>query len=346
MTCWCLLKRDFGVRLAAASKVSRIQSDFDFLPIRAAFSISSTSDGSNRQNSRARREEPLGSGGLPNLDFLLICKSFLCAQKVLALLLGLILLYAQQMTTSMSTHPQAVVPAHNSVVKDIPVNAPLRESSGPGPVENRRIVEVAFKSANAPFRESLAKPPRKPRNADRRSREFLSPAEVERLIEAAQGVGRHGHRDGTMILIAYRHALRVSELTALRWDQFDLAQAFVHVRRRKNGTASNHPLHGPELRALRRLQREYPKSAYVFTTERNGPPTDSAVRKMIARAGIAAGLEFPVHPHMLRHATGYKLANDGQDTRSIQHYLGHKNISHTVRYTELSSERFKNFWQD
>ena len=139
-----------------------------------------------------------------------------------------------------------------------------------------------------------------------------------------------------MIQIAYRHALRVSELTALRWDQVDLAQGLLHVRRRKNGNPSTHPLHGPELRALRRIQRDYPESPYIFTGERKGPLTDFTVRKMVARAGIAAGLEFPVHPHMLRHAAGYKLANDGQDTRAIQHYLGHKNISHTVRYTELS----------
>ena len=84
----------------------------------------------------------------------------------------------------------------------------------------------------------------------------------------------------------------------------------------------------------------------MFVTERKGPLTDSAFRKIVARAGAAAGLDFPVHPHMLRHATGFKLANDGQDTRAIQHYLGHKNIQHTVRYTELSSDRFKEFWDD
>jgi len=250
------------------------------------------------------------------------------------------------MTKLTSTHRQEAVPAHHSADVIIPENAPIRESSRPKPVENGRIVEVAFKPANTRFRESSSNPPRKPRNADRRSREFLSPAEVEQLIGAAQGVGRHRHRDATMILIAYRHALRVSELTALRWDQVDLAQGLLHVRRRKNGTASNHPLHGPELRALRRLQRDYPNSPYVFTGERKGPLTDSTVRKMVARAGQRAALLFPVHPHMLRHAAGYKLANDGQDTRSIQHYLGHKNITHTVRYTELSPERFKDFWQD
>lgn len=246
----------------------------------------------------------------------------------------------------MSTNPQNASRGYQTTLKSIPENTHFRESSAPGRVENGRIVEVAFKAANPRFRESSAKPPRKRPNAERRSREFLSPAEVEKLMEAAQGVGRHGHRDATMILIAYRHALRVSEVVTLRWDQVDLAQGVLHVRRLKNGNPSTHPLHGPELRALRRLRRDYAASPYVFTGERKGPLTDSAVRKIVARAGTTAGLEFPVHPHMLRHAAGYKLANDGQDTRAIQQYLGHRNISHTVRYTELSPERFKDFWTD
>ncbi len=149
-----------------------------------------------------------------------------------------------------------------------------------------------------------------------------------------------------MILIAYRHGLRVSELIALRWDQVDLKQGLLHVNRLKNGTPSNHPVRGPEIRALRRLQREYADTPYVFVTERKGPLTASTVRKILARAGKEAKLPFPVHPHMLRHACGYKLANDGHDTRAIQHYLGHKNITHTVKYTELAADRFNGFWQD
>lgn len=246
----------------------------------------------------------------------------------------------------MNANPQLRLQANQAAIDTIPENAPFRESSGPKQVQNGRIVEVAFQPADTRFRESSAKPPRKQPNAARRSREFLTPSEVEALMSAAEKVGRHGHRDATIILIAFRHGLRVSELCSLRWDQVDLAQGLLHVNRRKNGTPSTHPLHGPELRALRRLKREYGDSPYLFSSERRGPLTDSSVRKMVARAGVAAGLKFPVHPHMLRHAAGYKLANDGQDTRAIQHYLGHRNITHTVRYTELSSERFKDFWQD
>ncbi len=175
---------------------------------------------------------------------------------------------------------------------------------------------------------------------------YLTASEVQALMDAARKTGRHGHRDATLILIAYRHGLRVSELVSLRWDQIDLPQGLLHVARVKHGTPSTHPLRGPEIRALRRLQRDYPASPYVFTTERKGPLTTDNVRKIVARAGDRAKIGFPVHPHMLRHACGFKLANDGQDTRALQHYLGHKNIQHTVRYTELAADRFKGFWKD
>ncbi len=191
-----------------------------------------------------------------------------------------------------------------------------------------------------------ALPPRRTSNLDRRTREYLTPSEVEKLLQAAGKVGRHGARDRTLIMIAYRHGLRVSELVAMRWEQIDLKAGLVHVNRLKNGLASTHPIRGPELRALRELKREYPSSPYLFVSELGGPLTPATVRKLLARAGELARLPFPIHPHMLRHSTGYKLANDGHDTRAIQHYLGHKNITHTVRYTELSPERFKNFWKD
>jgi type 1 fimbriae regulatory protein FimE len=187
--------------------------------------------------------------------------------------------------------------------------------------------------------------PKRLKNAEVRSREYLTEEEVTALQKAAKSTGRHGHRDATLILLAYRHGLRVSELVALRWDQVDLKQGLLYVARRKNGTPSTHPLRGPEIRSLRRLCRTT-SSPYIFVSERDGPLTPSTVRKLIARAGREAGLGFPVHPHMLRHACGFKLANDGQDTRAVQHYLGHKNIQHTVRYTDLNPDRFKNFWED
>ena len=164
----------------------------------------------------------------------------------------------------------------------------------------------------------------------------------------------HGGEQAPQNLISRKHyrgvnvfLLNSMHYAAPFWLTYKQAQELGgHVRRLKNGNASTHPIHGPELRALRRLQRDYPDSPYVFTGERKGPLTPSSVRKIVARAGKAGGMPFPIHPHMFRHAAGYKLANDGQDTRSIQAYLGHRNITHTVRYTELSPDRFKNFWQD
>lgn len=187
--------------------------------------------------------------------------------------------------------------------------------------------------------------PRRPPNAELRQREYLTPAEVDQLMAAAKD-NRHGHRDATMILICYRHGFRASEICDLRWSQIDLDQARLHVRRVKRGTPSVHPIQGDELRALRRLKRESTAhSDFVFLTERGGPFTTTGFAFLVSRAGVRAKLPFKAHPHMLRHAAGYKLANDGHDTRSLQAYLGHKNIQHTVRYTELSAARFNGFWK-
>lgn len=177
-----------------------------------------------------------------------------------------------------------------------------------------------------------------------RSRAHLTPSEVESLLKAAGKLGRHAHRDKTLILVAYRHGLRVSELISLKWDQFDLKAARMHVNRLKNGIAATHPLEGDEIRALRRLQRDYPDSPFVFSTERGGPLCRSAVNKLVKRAGEKAEIPFPVTPHQLRHACGYYLANRGFPTRTIQAYLGHSNISNTQRYTSLSDAAFRGMW--
>ena len=196
-----------------------------------------------------------------------------------------------------------------------------------------------------PSTQKRAVAPRRRPNSEFRSREHLTETEVEKLIEASKD-NRYGHRDATMLLVAYRHGLRASEICDLRWEQFDFSSATLHVRRVKNGKPSTHPIRGDELRALRKLQREAPKSPFVFMSERGGPFTTDSFNWLVKRAGQKAGFPFQVHAHMLRHAAGYKLAGDGHDTRSIQDYLGHRNIQHTVRYTELSPTRFKDFWRD
>jgi len=209
-----------------------------------------------------------------------------------------------------------------------------------------QVVELPRRSRKSPIAKNGKVPPRRRPNRALRTREFLTPDEVERLLAAAGQRGRYGARDRTLLLLMYRHGLRVSEAVSLRWEQVDLKAGLLHVQRLKHGVPSTHPLRGPELRALRQLRRDWPDGVYLFVSERGGPMTASNVRKLMASAALLARLPFPVHPHMLRHSTGYKLANDGHDTRSLQHYLGHKNIAHTVRYTELAPDRFKGFWKD
>jgi integrase len=147
-------------------------------------------------------------------------------------------------------------------------------------------------------------------------------------------------------VVAYRHGLRASELCELEWSQINWREATLYVRRVKNGKPATHPIRGDEIRALRRLQGEQPKSAFVFASERGGPITPDAINRLVKRLGNDDKLlGFPIHFHMLRHACGFALANAGHDTRAIQDWLGHRAIQHTVRYTELAPTKFKEFWR-
>ena len=183
---------------------------------------------------------------------------------------------------------------------------------------------------------------RKPNSAFR-TREYLLLEEVESLMKAAGLIGRHRLRDSAFILISFRHGLRVSEAINLQWEQIGFRGGHLHINRLKNGNPSVHYLEEDEMQLLRRL-RKISALPFVFVTELGGPPTRSTINKMVSKAGERAGIIFPVHPHMLRHACGYFLANRGTDTRVIQDYLGHKSIQHTVRYTQLASARFRGLW--
>ena len=175
-------------------------------------------------------------------------------------------------------------------------------------------------------------------------RRYLTADELEKLIKAARK-GRHGKRDATLVLIVAQHGLRVTEAVDLRWHQIDFAKGHLHVRRLKGGIHSVHPVQGDELRALRELKRQQqPESAFVFCSERGGPMTRSNVAKMIETAGDRAGLSH-LHPHMLRHTCGHLLADAGHDTRRLQLWLGHCDIKHTARYSELSAKPFNDFWR-
>jgi len=179
-----------------------------------------------------------------------------------------------------------------------------------------------------------------------RRREWLTEREVEEICIAARKRGRWGHRDATMILLAYRHGLRVSELIALRWEQLDLDAGRLQVIRRKGSDDSVQPLSAIEIRALRRVKRlQEPGSRYVFITERKAPMTANGFFKMLQRAATSIGIDG-VHPHLLRHACGFKLVNQGVDTRTLAAYLGHRQIANTARYTKMDARRFDGFWKD
>jgi type 1 fimbriae regulatory protein FimB/type 1 fimbriae regulatory protein FimE len=204
-----------------------------------------------------------------------------------------------------------------------------------------KIVPLAPAGNTAPRAVSGTVPNRIANDA-LRTRSHLTEDEVQALLKTAKQ-GRNGQRDHLMVLMAYRHGLRVSELCDLQWSDIDFKTGTLHVRRLKGSRDSTHYLDGDEIRPLRSLQRN--SGPFVFTTERGGPMSPAGFRKQFARWGVKAKLRFPVHPHMLRHACGYALANRGMDTRSLQAYLGHASITHTVRYTEMSPTRFKGIWK-
>lgn len=190
-------------------------------------------------------------------------------------------------------------------------------------------------------------PPRRRPNEESRPREYLTPAEVRQLADAAKRVGRHGFRDKVLILTIYRHGFRVAEVTDLEWPRIHFDRlSTMHVKRVKNGIPSQHPLGKEEVRQLRQLHRSNGESRFVFHSERGGPMSERTVHAIVQRAGREAGFQFDVHPHMLRHARGFKLANEGQDTRAIQAFLGHRRIESTTIYTALDAGRFDGFTAD
>lgn len=203
-------------------------------------------------------------------------------------------------------------------------------------------------NGNAPRgeNETVARPqpPRRRPNTELRAREHLTPDELDRLLRAARKRGRYGQRDAAMILVAYRHGLRVSELVGLRWRDVELDRGRIFVRRLKGSDDGAHPLSGDEIRALRQVRREWGEgSGHVFQTERSAPMTAAGFRKMLARTGAEVGLPA-VHPHMLRHGCGFGLIDRGIDVRTVQAWLGHRDISNTVRYTTVSARRFEGIW--
>lgn len=178
------------------------------------------------------------------------------------------------------------------------------------------------------------------KNEDYRSREYLTLDEVNRLIDAAELRGRHPIRDKALLLLMFRHGLRVTEAITLRWDAVMIEQQAIGITRLKGSVSGTHPLQPDEIDVLKDLRSQDYPVPYLFVGERGGHLKRHAVTSLVNRCAELAGLEIKCHPHMLRHSCGYHLANQGKDTRLIQDWLGHRNIQHTVTYTKLNPRRF------
>lgn len=180
-------------------------------------------------------------------------------------------------------------------------------------------------------------------DAHERARDYLGQAQMDRLLAAAKK-GRHGIRDHLLILMMFRHGLRVSEAIALRRKDVDLVQSRVWIIRLKNGLCVEQPIPGDELRVIRRwLSKRNDALPWLFVSERNQPLTRQAVNYIVGAAAKRAGLGH-VNPHMLRHSCGFALANKGNDLRLIQDYLGHRDPRHTAFYTRTAAARFNSLW--
>ncbi len=200
-----------------------------------------------------------------------------------------------------------------------------------------------------PVSGTKRKMPNRRANDRLRPRPHLTEAEITRLKATALKVNHYGFRDSVMISLAFRSCLRVGELVTLTWSDVSWDDGKIHIRRLKGSDPSTHLIQGDMIRALRRLKREQqPPSPFIFTSERDGAPlTTAAFRKMLARLGVAAGIGFPLNPHMLRHGGLTKLAGDGFDAITLAAYAGHRQLQNLQRYIRLSPDKFKNFrWND
>ncbi|EFH2648571.1 tyrosine-type recombinase/integrase [Escherichia coli] len=181
-------------------------------------------------------------------------------------------------------------------------------------------------------------------------RKYITNSEWALFFNAITGT-RNEIRDKALLQITYIHGLRVSELIDLRLGDFDMTEKIVFIRRLKNVLSTSHPLQPETIELLQRwflIRKRYTKGSqddYLFLSSHGKKISRQWIYKLCARYSQRAGLRIKVHPHMLRHACGYALANQGLDTRLIQDYLGHRNIHHTVLYTASNPGRFNRVWR-
>lgn len=180
-------------------------------------------------------------------------------------------------------------------------------------------------------------------------RKYLTQTEVESMLEMAKQ-GGNPERDYCLLYMSFIHGFRVSEVCHLLLSDLDLKHGSLYIRRMKNGFSTSHPLLRNEIQAVRawlkiRKTMVGAESDWLFLSRHGGPLTRQRIYQIISRLGVQANIAVVSHPHMLRHACGFALADRGVDTRLIQDYLGHRNIRHTVRYTASNAERFKDVWR-
>ena len=224
-----------------------------------------------------------------------------------------------------------------------------------------RLPPAGTPSAGQDLLSAAQATPQKRRKALEGERKHLTTLEVDRLLAATKENPRTGLRDRCLILLMFRHGLRVTEACAMQMNQVDLESKILQVQRLKGGLSTTQPLRTEEIRLLKswmaereRWLRQWRKSGgagaaldrqALFLSTRGTALSRKTFWALLRRYGEAAGLALPPHPHMLRHACGFALADQGADTRLIQDYLGHRNIQHTVRYTATNPVRFEKLWR-
>ena len=259
--------------------------------------------------------------------------------------------------------PIADVPGQGELFGGIPAETVTVTVAAPDPVESVSAASTLdTPSAGQELLSAAEATPKKRRAASEGERKHLTLLEVDRLLAATKDNPRTGLRDRCLILLMFRHGLRVTEACAMRLDQVDLESKILQVQRLKGGLSTTQPLRTEEIRLLKgwmaereRWLRQWRKKEggtgaaldrhALFLSARGTALSRKTFWALLRRYGELAGLALPPHPHMLRHACGFALADQGADTRLIQDYLGHRNIQHTVRYTATNPVRFEKLWR-